>query len=135
MKRIHTSGNSWYLTAPLAFLAAIASVLVSLPPSQSAAGVQAPSTTASQAVPTQNHFPTEPPRDDSSTPSPKQKREILKSNFQKMKENAEDLAAEANALRDALEKSNANILSLDIVQRAEKIEKLAKKIKDGAKGY
>ena len=65
----------------------------------------------------------------------KQKRDLLKSNFEKMKDNAAELADEANALHEALEKSSADILSLNVVQRAEKIEKLAKKIKDGAKGY
>jgi bacterioferritin (cytochrome b1) len=65
----------------------------------------------------------------------KQKRDLLKSNFEKMKDNAAELAEEANALHAALDKSSADILSLNIVQRAEKIEKLAKKIKDGAKGY
>ena len=67
--------------------------------------------------------------------SAKQKRELLKSNFEKMKDNAAELADEANALHQALEKSSADILSLNILQRAEKIEKLAKKIKEGAKGY
>jgi len=66
--------------------------------------------------------------------SSKQKRDIVQSNFDKTKSDAEQLAAMANELRDELNKTSANILSLDVIGKAEKIEKLAKKIKDEAKG-
>jgi hypothetical protein len=65
----------------------------------------------------------------------KQKRELLKSRFEKMKDDAAQLATEANDLHDELDRSSVDILSLDVIQKAEKIEKLAKKIKDEAKGY
>jgi len=67
--------------------------------------------------------------------SPKQRRELQKSNFEKTKHDADDLAALAKALQEELNKSNQHILSLQIVEKAEKIEKLAKKIKDEAKGF
>ena len=65
----------------------------------------------------------------------RQKRDLLKSNFEKTKDNASELADMAIGLRDELNKTNVNILSVDVIHRAEKIEKLAKKIREEAKGY
>jgi hypothetical protein len=67
--------------------------------------------------------------------TPKQRRELMKSNFNKMKAEAAELASMANELRDELDKTSVDILSVDVIHRAEKIEKLARKIKDEAKGY
>ena len=67
--------------------------------------------------------------------SEKQKRNLLKANFEKMKHDAGELADLAKALQEELNKSNENILSLDIVDKADKIEKLAKKIKGTARGF
>jgi hypothetical protein len=86
---------------------------------------------ASQAVPTVH--PNEEP-----LPSPlsgKRKRDLLKANFEKMKRDAGELADLAKALQQELNKSNENILSLDIVEKADKIEKLAKRIKGTARGF
>ena len=46
-----------------------------------------------------------------------------------------DLAELAKSLQNEIEKSNANVLSLEIVRKAAKAEKLAKKIKNEAKAY
>jgi hypothetical protein len=76
--------------------------------------------------------------DQESSQSPlsgKQKSDLLKANFEKMKRDAGELADLAKALQDELNKSNENILSLDIVDKAEKIEKLAKRIKGTARGF
>ncbi len=67
--------------------------------------------------------------------SDKQKRELLKANFDKMKHDAKELADLARDLQDQLDKSNENVLSLGIVDKAEKIEKLARKIKSTARGF
>jgi len=67
--------------------------------------------------------------------SHKQKRELLKQNFERMKRDIEELAALAQALQEELNKSNENLLSLTIVDKAERIEKLAKRIKSTAKGF
>jgi hypothetical protein len=67
--------------------------------------------------------------------SQKQKKDLLKSNFEKMKHDAGELTDLAKALQDALNKSNENILSLDIVDKADKIEKLARRIKGTARGF
>jgi len=67
--------------------------------------------------------------------SDKQKRELLKANFDKMKRDAKELSDLAKDLQEQLDKSNENILSLGIVEKADKIEKLARKIKSTARGY
>jgi hypothetical protein len=63
----------------------------------------------------------------------KQQQELLKSNFEKLKRDADELAALAKSLQQDLDKSNENVLSLKVLDRAEKIEKLAKKIRSEAK--
>jgi hypothetical protein len=74
--------------------------------------------------------------EESSLPlSQKQKNDLLKSNFEKMKHDASELADLAKALKEELNKSNENILSLDIVDKADKIEKLARRIKGTARGF
>jgi hypothetical protein len=64
----------------------------------------------------------------------KQRREIQKMRFEKMKKDASELASLADSLKDDVDKSSQDILSLEIVEKAEKIEKLAKRIKASAKG-
>ncbi len=80
----------------------------------------------------------EPPSNPPPSPpglTPKQQRDLLKENFEKMKRQADELSSLAKSLREELDKSNENVLSLKIVEKADKIEKLAKKIRDAAKGY
>jgi hypothetical protein len=67
--------------------------------------------------------------------SPKQRLYIMRANFEKSKSDAAELAALAKALREELNKPNVNVLSLQVVNRAERIEKLAKKIREETKGY
>jgi hypothetical protein len=83
------------------------------------------------------HFPRGQSNGESSRSSlsEKQKRNLLKDNFEKMKRDAGELADLAKALQEDLNKSNENILSLDIIDKTDKIEKLAKKIKGTARGY
>jgi len=64
----------------------------------------------------------------------KQRKDMQKMRFKKMKEDADELASLADSLKDDVDRSSENILSLEIVEKAEKIEKLAKRIKNAAKG-
>jgi len=66
--------------------------------------------------------------------SPKQKQDLLKSNFEKMKRDADELANLAKSLQDDLNKSNEHVLSLQVVEKSEKIERLARRIKSVARG-
>ena len=68
-------------------------------------------------------------------PNEKQKQALLDYNFKKLKKHAADLAELAKSLQKEIEKSNENVLSLEIVKKADEVEKLAKKIKNEAKGY
>ena len=75
------------------------------------------------------------PGNDSQIPlTPKQRQELLKSKFEKMKHDADDLAALAKSLQQDVGKSSENVLSLKVLDRADKIEKLARRIKSEAKG-
>jgi len=80
-----------------------------------------------QAVQTEDNEPTR-------ALSQKQKQELLKSNFEKMKRDADELANLAKSLQDDLNKSNEHVLSLQIMDKADKIEKLARRIKSVARG-
>jgi hypothetical protein len=63
------------------------------------------------------------------------RKEMLEDNFKQMKKDSAELAALAQELQQELGKSNYRILSLGVVDKAEKIEKLARKIKSTAKGF
>jgi hypothetical protein len=67
--------------------------------------------------------------------TPKPSGEPKNSNLEKTKADAAELSALADQLRDQLKKMNANVLSLDIIDKTQKLEKLAKKIKEEAYGY
>jgi hypothetical protein len=85
-------------------------------------------------VPNQNRFPMESPEGFPKA-SQKRKKALLDYNFKKLKQHAQDLAELAKSLQTDIEKSNENVLSLEIVKKAEEAEKLAKKIKSEAKGF
>jgi hypothetical protein len=65
----------------------------------------------------------------------KQREGVLKSDFEKMKQDAAELTTLAKSLEEELEKSNEHILSLTVVEKAQKIEGLAKRIAKTAKSY
>jgi hypothetical protein len=60
-------------------------------------------------------------------------RDLRKYRFKKMQEHGKELAKLAKSLQEDLEKSNENVLSLRIVDKARKCEKLAKQIQDEAR--
>jgi hypothetical protein len=77
------------------------------------------------------------PPDNGVSPSltPRQKQDLLRSNFEKMKKDTDVLLDLAKSLQKDLDGSNQNVLSLKVLDKADKIEKLAKKIKNSARGY
>jgi ssRNA-specific RNase YbeY (16S rRNA maturation enzyme) len=66
--------------------------------------------------------------------APKQNEEPKKSNLERTRTDAAELSALADQLRDELKKTNVNVLPLDVLEKTEKLEKLAKKIKGEANG-
>jgi hypothetical protein len=78
-----------------------------------------------------------PPPDNGTPPNltPKQKQDLLKSGFAQMKKDTDQLLELAKSLQKEIDKGNENVLSVQVVGKAERIEKLAKKIKNTARGY
>jgi hypothetical protein len=64
--------------------------------------------------------------------SPKEKEEPKKPGLDKTKADAAELSALADQLRDELSKTNINVFPLDVLEKTQKVEKLAKKIKGEA---
>jgi hypothetical protein len=116
----------------LAFLALAGDSLGA--PGQSIGQFQGTTTQGSQQLPGQNRFPMESPTGFPKR-SQKRKKALLDYNFKKLKQHAQDLAELAKSLQAEVDKSNENVLSLEIVKKAEQAEKLARKIKNEAKGY
>jgi hypothetical protein len=121
------------ITMTLTFLG-----LLGVPPctnGQSAGQTSGVLSSPQQQFPGQNRLPRQPPSPES-FPKNNQKREkaLMDSNFKKLKQHAHDLAELAKSLQTEIEKSNENVLSLEIVKKAEQAEKLARKIKNEAKG-
>jgi len=67
-------------------------------------------------------------------PDVKQKQAIADSKFKQMKKHAKNLTALVSSLQKEIEKSNPNVLSLDIAKKAKDVQKLAKTIEKEAKG-
>jgi hypothetical protein len=111
---------SWAFTAPLALLAI------------RAAFAQNPS----PKIPTGNVPPydghNDPFGEGAARPDPKQ---ILKQNKDQIHDDVEKLYTLATELKDEVEKTDsANVLSLAMVGKAEQVEKLARQIKNLARG-
>jgi hypothetical protein len=68
------------------------------------------------------------------TNSGRRDRALVKANFERLKHDTDELADLAKSLQQELNKSNDHLLSLDVIDKAGKMEKLAKKIKGSAKG-
>ncbi len=85
-------------------------------------------------------FPTAEPRrntDDAAWEAQQQKRLAKASNLQRqqdLKKDSEKLLELATELKQYVDKSNENTLSLDVIKKAEQIEKLAKAVKEKMKG-
>jgi hypothetical protein len=60
-------------------------------------------------------------------------REANKKRQQDLREQTDKLFQLATELKAAVDKSNENLLSLDVVRKAEEVEKLAKKVKEKMK--
>lgn len=69
------------------------------------------------------------------TLSPRQKLVIMQVNLNKAKNDAAELAAVAKELRAELAKPNVNRQSPEVASRAERISKLARKIRDETRAY
>jgi nicotinamidase-related amidase len=103
------------------------------------AGLVAKATSAQTPVihpPSQNPAPGQPPTSESEGPPlPSPDKKILESNDKDMKKKVEELYELAKELKDEVEKTDSSkVLSLNLVRKAEEIEKLAHDIKNRSKG-
>jgi hypothetical protein len=77
----------------------------------------------------------QPMPSDGVKPNSKEAKDILKQNQRQIAENVKRIYKLAEELKDEVEKTDAtNTLSLPMVQKAEQIEKLAKQVKNLARG-
>jgi hypothetical protein len=111
---------SWAFAAPLALLAV------------RAAFAQNPAPKLPTGMPPINDGRNDPLGDGAAKPDPKQ---ILKQNKDQIHDDVEKLYTLATELKDQVENTDsANVLSLAMVGKAEQVEKLAKQIKNLARG-
>lgn len=129
-------------TALLIILLATFAGLAGAPPRAAGQSIGEYPGSPTQTQPTQSPTPqrsrlpsTEPPDIFPPKPGEKRKKAILDDNFKKLKAHAQDLADLAKSLQAEIEKSNENVLSLEIIKKADEAEKLARKIKSEAKGF
>lgn len=54
---------------------------------------------------------------------------------QSLKKDTDELMKLATELKEHVDKSSENMLSVDVIEKAEEIEKLAKKVRNKMKGY
>jgi len=73
--------------------------------------------------------------DPTNTLSVRQRDSIMQANFRKSKSDATELATLAKDLCGELSKANVDVRSAEVASRLEKIEKLAKKIREETKGF
>jgi hypothetical protein len=59
---------------------------------------------------------------------------LVRANYEKAKHDSMELAELAKSLQQELNQAGTNVLSLDVIDKAAKIEKLAKRIKGNARG-
>ena len=91
------------------------------------------------SIPQVSQHPSTPgtPDNDSGVPSDMQKKMQKKANEQRqaeLKKDTEKLLKLSTELKQSVDKSNENILSLDVIKKAEEIEKLAHSVKMKMRG-
>ncbi len=116
------------LCMPTVLLAAVVSLGTSL-----SSGVQLPTQPPQPGA----RHPISGPEEDNVWEQQQQKEMAKQANIQRqqeIKKDAEKLLELATELKQSVDKSNENTLSVDVVKKAEQIEKLAKNVKEKMKG-
>jgi hypothetical protein len=80
-------------------------------------------------------LPTDNPGGPTDALSAKQKLSLAQATLARAQSDAAELATLAKELREELNKPGVNILSLEVLNRADKIGKLAKKIREETRAY
>jgi len=90
-----------------------------------------------QSEPTPLPSARQPSHDDDAWEAQQQKEMVKKLNLQRqqeIKKDTEKLLELATELKQSVDKTTENTLSLDVIKKADQIEKLAKSVKDKMKG-
>jgi TolA-binding protein len=125
--------NDFWLAKCLGCLLAVVLIILALHACTATAQVVAPAQTpdASVAGGQRQREPDNPWSD-------QQKRDLVKKQNeqrqQDIKKDTDQLLELATELKQYVDKTNENIISLDVIKKAEQIEKLAKNVKDKMKG-
>lgn len=94
---------------------------------------------ASPAQDSRSQFPAQPPQREQDDPHLRLEREQAKKLNQQRHENlkrdTDKLVKLSNELKQYVDKSNENLLSVDVIKKAEEIEKLAHSVREKMKGY
>jgi len=67
--------------------------------------------------------------------NPQQQKELNKERYAKLKADTDQLLKLATELKQSVDKADQNKLSLDVIKKADQIEKLAKSVRDKMKSY
>ncbi len=92
-----------------------------------------PAAQAPRNQPPVRHIP-----EDSNLPASMDKKQLQRINqerFHKLKHDTDELYRLASELKDSVDKTDQNQLSVDVMKKAEQIEKLAKSVHDKMRGY
>ena len=85
------------------------------------------------------HLPAQQQQEQPDEPGLKQQRELAKKFNKKrqeaLKRDADKLLQLATELKEYVDKSNENLLSVDVIRKSEEIEHLAHSVKDKMKGF
>jgi hypothetical protein len=88
---------------------------------------------------TRSQFPGQPPQQAEDEQHRRLEREQAKKlneqRHENLKRDTDKLVKLSNELKQYVDKSNENMLSLDVIKKAEEIEKLAHSVKEKMKGY
>ena len=108
------------------------------PPSQPKARttkglIKDPSTSDPQFSQRRNSDP--PPSESEIKLQKEHEKQMLKERFESLKKDTDKLLALANELKQNVDKSGVNTLSLDVVKKADEIEKLAKHVREKMTAY
>jgi hypothetical protein len=92
------------------------------------------------ALPTSAQFPEQVPQEQPRTDQQgrlerEQAKKFNKERHQALKRDTDKLLELATQLKQYVDKSNENVLSVEVVKKADEIDKLAKSVRDKMRGY
>ena len=119
---------------PTVFLFTLTAASAQEPQTEPPAASAAPEVSAAQPDPQFGRRPREKSPQDIEMER-RQAKALNKERHEDLKKDTDKLLELAQQLKGHVDKTNENMLSLDVIKKAEEIEKLAKRVKEKMKGY